>query len=76
MTPPRKLIRPVLVAFGQRLRSARLAAGLTQRELARLAGMDRSALQRTEAGRDVLLGTIVLLADALGCDLADLIPRA
>jgi transcriptional regulator with XRE-family HTH domain len=75
MTPPRQIIRPILVAFGASLRERRRAAGLSQRVLARQARLDRSALQRIEGGWDVTLGTIVLLADALGCEPADLLRR-
>jgi DNA-binding XRE family transcriptional regulator len=39
------------VPFGLRLRSLRLAAGLTQRELARQAGRPRSSIKDYEAGR-------------------------
>ena len=48
---------------------------MTQRQLAKLARLDRSYLQRVEYGsKNATLGTIVLLADALDCDLADLMP--
>jgi transcriptional regulator with XRE-family HTH domain len=76
MTPPMHLIRPVLVDFGRRVRAARLEAGLSQRQLAKRARMDRSYLQDVEYGtKNATLGTMVLLADALGCEVIDLLPR-
>lgn len=74
MTPPNILIRPALAAFCRELRAARLYAGLSRAELARRAGMTRYGLVKVERGGNVTLGTIVLLAHALGCQVADFFP--
>ena len=37
-------------------------------------GWTRQGLFKIERGGNVTLGTIVLLADALGCDIADFFP--
>lgn len=49
-----------------RVRTARLAAGLTQHELAERAGVSRPSVARVEAGEDVRTATLSKLADALG----------
>jgi len=60
--------------FGDRLRELRAAAELTQRELARLAGTSAAAISNFEAGNNSpTLGTLVRLADALGCNVTDLV---
>lgn len=75
MTPPGLLIRPAVLAFAKELRAARLHAGLSKQQLAKRAGMTRQGLCKVENGRNVTLGTIILLANALGCQIADLFPR-
>jgi transcriptional regulator with XRE-family HTH domain len=74
MTPPGLLIRPALSAFSRELRAARIHAGLSKQELADLAGMTRQGLCKVENGRNVTLGTVILLAHALGCQVADFFP--
>ncbi len=60
--------------FGDRLRELRAAAELTQRELARLTGTSAAAISNFEAGNNSpTLGTLVRLADALGCNVTDLV---
>jgi len=60
--------------FGARLRELRTAAGLTQRELAKRAGTSSAAISNFEAGNNApTLGMLVRLADALMCNLSDLI---
>ena len=49
-----------------RVRTARLAAGLTQHELAERAGLSRPSVARVEAGEDVSTATLAKVADALG----------
>ena len=67
--------RETRAAFGPRARALRLAAGLSQRELARLAIMSRKYVQQIEYGKaNPTVETVALLAYALGCDLADLMP--
>ncbi|MFE9363670.1 helix-turn-helix domain-containing protein [Streptomyces sp. NPDC006978] len=60
--------------LGQRLVAARLTAGLSQERLGDLVGMERRTIQRYEAGaRDPRYTDLLLLADALGVDPADLV---
>lgn len=58
------------VAFGDRLRTARREAGLTQEQMAERAGMDRSAYSELERGqRDARLSTLLRIESALGARL-------
>jgi transcriptional regulator with XRE-family HTH domain len=75
MTPPAAVIRPVISAFARELRAARLHAGMTQASLAKQAGITRHGLIKIERGGNVTLGTIVLLVNALDCQIADFFPR-
>ena len=75
MTPPNLLIRPFLSVFAQELRKARLHAELTQEQLAKRARMSRQGLDKIERGGNVTLGTVILLAYALDCQVADFFPR-
>ncbi|MBI4886181.1 MAG: helix-turn-helix domain-containing protein [Acidobacteria bacterium] len=68
-------IRPGLKAFAAELRAARIRAGLSKQTLADRAAMTRHGLIKIEKGGNPTLGTIILLADALGCEIADLFPR-
>jgi DNA-binding XRE family transcriptional regulator len=55
------------VRLGQRIRTLRLAAGLTQAELARRTGIHRPNIARVEAGRHTpSLETLARLASAIG----------
>jgi transcriptional regulator with XRE-family HTH domain len=59
------------------LRAARLRAGLDQSTLARIAGVDRTAVSHAERGdRIPTFGVARRLAVALGCTPADLWPSA
>ncbi|WP_343041300.1 helix-turn-helix transcriptional regulator [Streptomyces typhae] len=61
-------------AVGERIRIARVHAGLSQEKLAERAGMDRQAIGRIELGHaSPLLDNLVRIADALGVPLADLV---
>lgn len=61
-------------SFGDNLRAARLARGLSHGELSSLAGIDIATVYRLEAGdRQPRLPTILRLADALGITGSDLI---
>ncbi|HCD05063.1 MAG: transcriptional regulator [Alcaligenaceae bacterium] len=52
--------------FGEQLRAARLAIGISQEELAHRAGLDRTYISSCERGkRNISLETIVRLAKAL-----------
>ncbi|MFE2019901.1 helix-turn-helix domain-containing protein [Streptomyces sp. NPDC059499] len=76
---PRSIPPPAWVitrrrAIGDRIRTARHAAGLTQEETALRIGMDRSTYNRIEMGHSAaLIDSLILIADALGVDLADLV---
>jgi DNA-binding Xre family transcriptional regulator len=48
---------------------------MTTGDLAKRAQMTRQGLHKIERGGNVTLGTIALLANALGCQIADLFPR-
>ena len=61
------------VAFGQRLRELRLAAGLTQEQVAIRAGLDRAFYVDLENARHgVQVDRLYDIADALGVSCADL----
>lgn len=75
MTPPAVIVRPVLAAFAKELRAARIRAGMSRHGLADKAGLTRYGLIKIESGRNVTLATIALLANALGCEVADFFPR-
>lgn len=60
--------------IGDRIRAARVAARLTQEEVAGRCGLDRKTVNRLEQGRtSPLLDHLLLIADAIGVDLADLV---
>jgi transcriptional regulator with XRE-family HTH domain len=60
--------------FGDHLRAQRQERGLTQEALAELAGVDRKLIYRTELGQtSPRLDAVVLIADALGTALTDLL---
>ena len=62
------------MSIGQRIRTAREAAGLRQAEVARRAAMMPQEICDLEADRrpDPRLSTLERLAAAIGCDLAAL----
>lgn len=66
-----------LLAFGQRVKYLRKNKGLSQEEMAALAGIDRSYMGHIERGeKNITLTKIYQISDALGIDVADLFPRA
>ena len=66
---------PFYVEFGTRVREARNRARLTQAELGKRLGLDRSTIAGIEGGRQgVQLDDLVDLANALGCPPGDLLP--
>ncbi|MGX9919574.1 helix-turn-helix transcriptional regulator [Streptomyces sp. NPDC002248] len=70
--PVRVLDQPS--AVGDRIRTARLEAAITQETLAERTGLDRKTIARTESGtHSTLLDHLLLIARALGRPLADLI---
>jgi len=64
----------LLQNFGRRVRDARLARGLTQEQLAALAGFDRTYVSLVERGkRNLSLLNIYQLASSLGNQPEDLV---
>jgi transcriptional regulator with XRE-family HTH domain len=62
-------------ALGRRVRDARVYANLTQEQLAALAEIDRSTLQRIEGGaNDAKFSHLLRIARALDVTLRDLLP--
>lgn len=75
--PESPRVKLELADFGRRLREKRIAAGIGQREIARLARVNRSHVQNIELrGANTSLATIVLLADAIGCEVIELFKPA
>lgn len=61
-------------AIGDHIRTARLAAGLTQEQVALRIGMDRATYNRIEQGHSAaLVDSLILIADAIGVPLSDLV---
>lgn len=60
--------------LGETVRERRIAAGMTQEQLASESGLSRSTIQSIERGDDrrVNRSTLRLIADALGTDVATL----
>ena len=64
----------VAAAFGAAMRSARLARGLAQEQLAEDSGVERSHLGKVERGEHMPnLGMILRIAAALNCRAGDLL---
>jgi DNA-binding XRE family transcriptional regulator len=64
----------LLRTVGRRVRGARLAAGLSQAQLAQRIGMTRSSVSNLEAGRqDMNITRIAGILSALGLDLSALV---
>jgi transcriptional regulator with XRE-family HTH domain len=59
------------------LRLRRISAGLNQDELAGLTGLDQSYISLLERGerKHPSARTLKILAEALGCDITDLMPK-
>jgi transcriptional regulator with XRE-family HTH domain len=68
-------VEPIYLEVGQRLRRARLAAGLTQAQLADRAELSRTSITNIELGRQrFTLDGLVRLAAGVGVDPAQLLP--
>ncbi|UWZ37979.1 helix-turn-helix transcriptional regulator [Dactylosporangium roseum] len=66
-------VRAQHLSFGRRVRNLRQARGLSQEELAELAGVHRTYMSSLERGqRNVGLDNILAIAAALGVPAADL----
>ncbi|MBU6222925.1 MAG: helix-turn-helix domain-containing protein [Planctomycetes bacterium] len=64
----------LLQHFGQRVREARVACGVTQEQLAEHAGFDRTYISLVERGkRNLSLLNVCQLANALGKSAEDLV---
>ena len=64
-------------AFGKALRRRRLEAGLTQEQTALAADLERVFISWLETGkRQPTFGTILKLANAIGCTAGDLVSEA
>lgn len=65
---------PIVIRFGTNLRRQRQELGMTQEQLATAAKLSRSYISEVECGRqNIALERAARLADALGCQLIDLI---
>lgn len=62
-----------IAALGERLRAARLGAGLSPDQLAELAGVSRAAIYRYEAGHPIRVDALGRIADRLGVSIASLL---
>lgn len=61
-------------AIGDRIRTARQTAGLTQQQVAERIDMDRATYNRIEQGHAAaLIDSLIRIADAIGVPLADLV---
>lgn len=61
--------------FSQRLREARTAKNLSQRDLSKLAGLPQSHISKIESNQvDLRLSSLIAIANALDLELA-LVPR-
>lgn len=61
--------------FGNAVRAKRLCAGMSQDLLALMSDIDRSYIGRIERGEvNVTLEKVYCIAEALGCDIRDLLP--
>lgn len=56
----------ILQTLGQRIRAQRLAQGLTQSELAQMAGLSLGALRKLESTGQSSLETLIRVVQALG----------
>ncbi|MGH9957397.1 MAG: helix-turn-helix domain-containing protein [Pyrinomonadaceae bacterium] len=63
------------MAIGEKIKNLREESGLTQRQLARKAGVDQGGLSKIERGlkANLTLEMLRRLARALGCSAADLL---
>jgi transcriptional regulator with XRE-family HTH domain len=70
-------LRLRLTRMGRAVRDARVAAGLSQERLADVSGLHRTYVGSVERGeRNVSVGSLFVIADALGCDAANFLACA
>jgi transcriptional regulator with XRE-family HTH domain len=68
-------LTPATATVGDLIREKRIAASLTQEQLAMKVRISRAQIANIEAGRtDPQLKSLRSYADALGCQMKDLIP--
>lgn len=66
----------VRLLFGQNCRTARIKAGLSQEEVSIRTGIPQPRLSKIEQGKQNLtIDTMIVLATAVGCDLAYLLQK-
>ncbi|MCX4681950.1 helix-turn-helix domain-containing protein [Streptomyces sp. NBC_01433] len=72
--PPPDWVLTRRPAIGDRIRAARLTAGLTQEQVVLRIGVDRATFNRIEMGHSAaLIDSLILIAEALNTDLADFV---
>ena len=59
--------------MGEKLKAARKAAGLTQKQLAEKVGCRQVDISRWEAGREPVASMLKKLATAMNCSMDDLV---
>ncbi|MDI5891779.1 helix-turn-helix domain-containing protein [Halomonas rhizosphaerae] len=65
----------ILTSFGKNVRNIRKNKGLSQEELAALAGIDRSYMGHIERGeKNITLTKIYQISEALGVEVSELFP--
>lgn len=74
MTATRKSIETARKRFARKLKTERLARGISQEALAELAGLHRTYVGSVERGeRNIAVDNMELLANAMGLDICDLL---
>ncbi|GIX16885.1 MAG: transcriptional regulator [Rhodothalassiaceae bacterium] len=72
----RRLAKEIDAFVGRRIRERRLAAGITQQELAAALGLSYQQVQKYENGSNrISAGRLYVLARLLGADVTDFFPR-
>ena len=69
--------RIILNKLAENIRKRREASGMSQEALAGLCSLHRTyigSIERSE--RNITIGTLLKIADALDCDIVDLLPRS
>ena len=74
MTATRKSIETARKRFARKLKTERLARGISQEGLAELAGLHRTYVGSVERGeRNIAVDNMESLANAMGLDISDLL---
>jgi transcriptional regulator with XRE-family HTH domain len=69
------LTEDIRILFGQKVREARIALGISQKELAFRSGIHRTYISSVERGeRNITIVNMKKIADALGVSLNNLFP--